>query len=544
MKSKNYFKLLFCMAIMLLAGTFNYSSAQKCDNPPDCILNPDMVATQSGNLNPGFTTMNDWYYSHGTPTVQLGNGVGGSNSIWMWSYSGRGEGVYSCFNFRRNRTYRICLWVQSSNAINLGNLFIEATNGLNQPAYAASTTLPAVTTELIDNSFVNNAAWTQIVVDYTPTADFKQLWIYPFMQSPPINNQQYELRISRVHVIEQPLGYGLAVPCGGDIDLAGAAQPCVTTNWYDPAGVYIGSGSVNIPNADPSMSGDYTMEVVSGDCSYQIIIQVLVEECNCDEFEASFEADGSVNPVNFFETSTGPGTSVGWFWEFGDGMTSNLQNPNHLYASGGTYEVCLTVIRKVGNTTCCKRICMIIDVPEPDKALPSTGFNTKPMESPTNAVKFINNSSGTNEFTEYKWDFGDGFKSGVQNPAHVYAKEGEYNVCLVVTNYTYGDDGSLIEKNDNEYCNKVKVGGSAIYDINHGEVSVLPNPTKDGALVVVKNLVNTKVSLRSLTGVVVTTGENVNPNQYYLHMETLPAGLYIVEVKSDAGTKTIKLIKE
>lgn len=544
MKSKNYFMLLSCLAMMLFAGTINYSSAQLCKTPPDCILNPDMVATQGGNLNPGFTTMNDWYYSHGTPTVGLGNGVGGSNSIWMWSYSGNGEGVYSCFNFQRNHTYRICLWVQSTNAINLGNLFIRATNGLNQPAYPAGIGVPAVASELIDNSFVNNAAWTQIVVDYTPTADYKQLWIYPFMQSPPINNQQYELRISRVHVIEQPLGYGLAVPCGGDIKLAGSGQSCVTTNWYDPSGVYIGSGSVIIPNADPSMTGDYTMEVVSGDCSYQVIIQVLVEQCNCDEFQPSFEVDASVQPVNFYETSTGPGTSVGWFWEFGDGTTSNLQNPTHVYASGGTYEVCVTIIRKVGNTTCCKRICMFIDVPEQRTSAPSTGFNTKPMELPINAVKFTDISEGTDEFTEYKWDFGDGFASGLQNPAHVYAKEGEYNVCLTVTNYTYKDNGDLLEKSDKQYCNKVKVSPSPIYDINQGEINVLPNPTKDGAMVTVNKLTNPKVLLRSITGAVVATGENVNPNQYYLSMEKLPAGLYIVEVKSDGGTKTIKLIKE
>ena len=32
-----------------------------------------------------------------------------------------------------------------------------------------------------------------------------------------------------------------------------------------------------------------------------------------------------------------------WNWSFGDGQTSTLQNPNHIYESGGTYSVSLTV---------------------------------------------------------------------------------------------------------------------------------------------------------------------------------------------------------
>lgn len=545
MKSKKLFLVLqTCIVALLFAGFSFSSSAQTCINPPDCILNPDMAASQGGDLNPGFTTMNDWYYSHGSPTVGIGNGVGGSNSIWMWSYSGRGEGVYSCFKFQKNHTYRICLWVQSTNTINLGNLFIRATNGLTQPGYVASTTVPAVTSELIDNSFVNNPAWTQIVVDYTPTADYNQLWIYPLMASPPINSQQYELRISRVHVIEQPLGYGLAVRCGEDFSLAGSGQSCVTTNWYNPSGIYIGSGSVLITNADPSMSGDYTMEVVSGDCSYQIPIQVLVEPCNCEEFMPSFEVDASVQPVQFTETSTGPGVSVGWFWDFGDGATSNDQNPTHVYSKAGVYEVCLTVIRKVGNQTCCKQICMQIEVPEQRTTAPSTGYNTKPMEYPVNAVQFTETGTGTNEFTEYTWNFGDGATSGRQHPAHVFAQEGIYKVCLTTTNKVFDANGYLVEQTDKEYCDNVVIGKPASYDISQGEVMVSPNPTKEGTTVTLKNFVNPKVVLRSAAGIEVANGQNIKPNQYYINTAGLPSGMYIVEVSSDYGTKTIKLIKE
>src|SRR5713101_4303059 len=41
----------------------------------------------------------------------------------------------------------------------------------------------------------------------------------------------------------------------------------------------------------------------------------------------------------------------------------------------------------------------------------------------------------------YSWDFGDGSKSTEQNPAHTYAKVGEYTATLTVTNQK-GNKGS------------------------------------------------------------------------------------------------------
>jgi PKD repeat protein len=45
--------------------------------------------------------------------------------------------------------------------------------------------------------------------------------------------------------------------------------------------------------------------------------------------------------VQFADSSTGPVTT--WTWDFGDGGTSNEQNPIHRYQQQGTYNVALTV---------------------------------------------------------------------------------------------------------------------------------------------------------------------------------------------------------
>ncbi|MFB3881009.1 MAG: PKD domain-containing protein [Armatimonadota bacterium] len=53
--------------------------------------------------------------------------------------------------------------------------------------------------------------------------------------------------------------------------------------------------------------------------------------------------------VTFTDTSTNSPTS--WSWTFGDGGTSTVQNPSHVYTSPGTYTVGLTVVNAGGVDT-------------------------------------------------------------------------------------------------------------------------------------------------------------------------------------------------
>jgi PKD repeat protein len=68
---------------------------------------------------------------------------------------------------------------------------------------------------------------------------------------------------------------------------------------------------------------------------------------------ASFTADqptmAQPYTVQFIDTSTGPPTN--WSWSFGDGGTSDLQNPVHNYpASAATWYVTLNVSNPVGSS--------------------------------------------------------------------------------------------------------------------------------------------------------------------------------------------------
>jgi PKD repeat protein len=57
--------------------------------------------------------------------------------------------------------------------------------------------------------------------------------------------------------------------------------------------------------------------------------------------------------VNCSDLSTGSGSVTSWAWDFGDGVTSTLQNPTHTYNTGGSYTICLTVTDSCGSDDTC-----------------------------------------------------------------------------------------------------------------------------------------------------------------------------------------------
>jgi PKD repeat protein len=63
--------------------------------------------------------------------------------------------------------------------------------------------------------------------------------------------------------------------------------------------------------------------------------------------------------VRFSDQSTG--SPVFWFWDFGDGSSSNLENPIHVYRSPGIYTARLIVGNSAGNTIATRVI--LVDPP-------------------------------------------------------------------------------------------------------------------------------------------------------------------------------------
>jgi serine protease len=138
--------------------------------------------------------------------------------------------------------------------------------------------------------------------------------------------------------------------------------------------------------------------------------------------------DGSLYTTSIESASIGGITT--WTWDFGDGTTSNEQNPAHTYQNTGYYTVRLTVVGPKGSDTETKSNYIQLTMP----SVPVANFTAKPRSgNGPLVVQFTDTSTG--HVTSRLWDFGDGATSTQQNPIHTYTYRNtpDYTVSLRVT---------------------------------------------------------------------------------------------------------------
>ncbi|MFA6363622.1 PKD domain-containing protein [Methanoregula sp.] len=144
------------------------------------------------------------------------------------------------------------------------------------------------------------------------------------------------------------------------------------------------------------------------------------------DFTSNLTSGSVPLPVKFTDSSTRSPTS--WNWSFGDGGTSTLQNPEHIYSAPGTYTVSLKATNTIGNDTIIRTGYIKVSAFSPEAY-----FTGTPTAGPAPLpVKFTDNS--TRYPTSWNWSFGDGGTSTVQNPEHIYSAPGIYTVSLKATN--------------------------------------------------------------------------------------------------------------
>ncbi|MDC0249604.1 PKD domain-containing protein [Flavobacteriales bacterium] len=176
------------------------------------------------------------------------------------------------------------------------------------------------------------------------------------------------------------------------------------------------------------LSGMYTTSLFSkiGSC-IDTIVKTNYIEVGSDinpEFIYDINAGCEGIEVNFTDMTLNNPDS--WFWDFGDGNTSVVQNPTHSYINSGLYDVTLTTARS-GQ---CEDSRIYYDAIEiyADPVIQIIADTTYSCTIPFN-VEFVDITA---DAVIWDWDFGDGTTSMLSESSALYNSYGSYNISLTV----------------------------------------------------------------------------------------------------------------
>ena len=150
--------------------------------------------------------------------------------------------------------------------------------------------------------------------------------------------------------------------------------------------------------------------------------------------------------IQFVDTSKDldGGHIASWTWDFGDGATSNLQNPTHTFTTSGAHTVTLKVTDDDGGaqSNLAQHVVTVNNQP------PTADFGFSPDNAPfgTN-IQFVDTSKDLDggHIASWTWDFGDGATSNLQNPTHTFTTSGAHTVTLKVTDDDGGAQSNLAQ---------------------------------------------------------------------------------------------------
>ena len=217
-------------------------------------------------------------------------------------------------------------------------------------------------------------------------------------------------------------------------DLSVAEVDIISWNWAfgDPNSGANNFSTLENPTHFYAIPGVYIVTLIITDdlgCSNQYQKSIVINPLPNASFQAS--ETSCTNDTTWFTdySSAQVGSVVEWFWDFGNGQNSTLQNPYQVFEGGigdTTYLVNLTVWDDSG---CSDTLSQIVNV----FGLPTAEFLVEDNCFGQNTVFTDLSTSASGTIISWEWSFGDGTFSALQNPIHLYNSTGDFSIQLIST---------------------------------------------------------------------------------------------------------------
>lgn len=262
------------------------------------------------------------------------------------------------------------------------------------------------------------------------------------------------------------------------------------------------------------------------------------------------------SPVHFDDvSSTYTGFITEWTWNFGDGNIQQIQYPgnsdvDHTYASGGTYQVILSV--KTSDSCTAETIQTIVV-----NQAPTSNFSYDNACQLT-AIQFTDQtqtgSAGT--ISGWNWNFGD-FASGayntstLQNPTHTYNTTGTYQVTLITTTANGCEstivktivvtEAPFVDFTYNNHCVATGIQFSPASGVNAAGVTSWNWNFGDGTFAYTANPVHTFTTPgnHNVTLTITTASGCSNTKQHTLFIIPAPVANFSTSSPSCSGTEIL-----
>jgi PKD repeat protein len=289
------------------------------------------------------------------------------------------------------------------------------------------------------------------------------------------------------------------LPCSGSqITFDGTVSTVtndVITGWlWNFSG--FGSSTDSIPTFAFSDSGTYNITLIvttAHGCTNTISEPLTVVQS--PDFTFTFNSPCEGSPVQFnFVSNTLPPPPASPTWDFGDGNSSSIFNPSHLFQGSGNVPVSLTIFNST--TGCSAEVIQNITI----KPLPVAGFQAAPT-CEFIPLQFTDTSSVVSgSINSWQWDLGSAGISSLQNPQVTFTQAGTLPVNLTVIS---------------------DAGCSATYS---GQVIIFPKPEASfisdplfGSPPLTVNFTNTSTGINTYTWNFGdnTAGTDVHPSHIY-----------------------------
>ncbi|MBM78612.1 MAG: hypothetical protein CL846_09025 [Crocinitomicaceae bacterium] len=195
----------------------------------------------------------------------------------------------------------------------------------------------------LDQMNLDSGSYTLITIDNFGCSDTNKFYI-PFVEGPSIDTSTLSLYNEDCN---QGNGYI------ENILINNGTSP-FQYFWNDTISTQINAYNLN--------QGAYELVVIdSNNCSDSISLTII--DWNYHTTSINYTTNELItNSIIYFE-EINDGSSINWFWDFGDSSTSTLTNPDHIFSYVGDYTICLIASNQYN---CFDTACIDLEIlPEP-----------------------------------------------------------------------------------------------------------------------------------------------------------------------------------